>query len=290
MKRDFILLSLSLAVLISVFYVFQQNQIAKESITYFPIDPSVSFPKAATSIQLQKQRYDAYSIEWETTSNLNKRAYLRQNMSLLYANGKLVSKMGEWKQNTMELSEKKTVVEKESKKFEAISFHYAEIHDKDEHIFSSQKITKDFLYVVNSQYDHQAKAFRNAETEDEQAWEKLLDSQTKEYLHYYFNQSIKKNQLALKQYPLRLLLTDFEKFNEEPLKGFTQKQTAKIIGQLMEGLYKNYFLGIRTINGNIVDPIGSTIPIILIGKDHLLVAFTTKDGESVILRQQISNL
>jgi len=290
MKRDFILLSLSLAVLISVFYVFQQNQIAKESITYFPIDPSVSFPKAATSIQLQKQRYDAYSIEWETTSNLNKRAYLRQNMSLLYANGKLVSKMGEWKQNTMELSEKKTVVEKESKKFEAISFHYAEIHDKDEHIFSSQKITKDFLYVVNSQYDHQAKAFRNAETDDEQAWEKLLDSQTKEYLHYYFNQSIKKNQLSLKQYPLRLLLTDFEKFNEEPLKGFTQKQTAKIIGQLMEGLYKNYFLGIRTINGNIVDPIGSTIPIILIGKDHLLVAFTTKDGESVILRQQISNL
>ena len=290
MKRDFILLSLSLAVLISVFYVFQQNQIAKESITYFPIDPSVSFPKAATSIQLQKQRYDAYSIEWETTSNLNKRAYLRQNMSLLYANGKLVSKMGEWKQNTMELSEKKTVVEKESKKFEAISFHYAEIHDKDEHIFSSQKITKDFLYVVNSQYDHQAKAFRNAETDDEQAWEKLLDSQTKEYLHYYFNQSIKKNQLSLKQYPLRLLLTDFEKFNEEPLKGFTQKQTARIIGQLMEGLYKNYFLGIRTINGNIVDPIGSTIPIILIGKDHLLVAFTTKDGESVILRQQISNL
>lgn len=290
MKRDFILLSLSLAVLISVFYVFQQNQIAKESITYFPIDPTVSFPKAETSIQLQKQRYDEYSIEWETTSNLNKRAYLRQNMSLLYANGKLVSKMGEWKQNTMELSEKKTVVEKESKKFEAISFHYAEIHDKQEHIFSSQKITNDFLYVVNSKYNNQAKAFRIPEDQDETEWKKLLDSETKEYISYYFNQSIKNNQLSLEQYPLQLLLTDFQKFNEEPLKGFTKKQTAKIIGQLMEGLYKNYFLGIRTANGDIIDPIGSTVPIILISKDHLLVEFTTQDGESIILRQQISNL
>ncbi|PKG25728.1 hypothetical protein [Niallia nealsonii] len=290
MKRDFILLSLSLAVLISVFYVFQQNQIAKESITYFPIDPTVSFPKAETSIQLQNQKYDEYSIEWETTSNLNKRAYLRQNMSLLYANGKLVSKMGEWKQNTMELSERKTVVEKESKKFEAISFHYAEIHDKNERIFSSQKITDDFLYVVNSKYDNQAKAFRNAKNQDETKWKKLLDSQTKEYLYYYFNQSIKKNQLSLEQYPLRLLLTDLEKFNEEPLKGFTKQQTAKIIGQLMEGLYKNYFLGIRTADGDIIDPIGSTIPIILIAKDHLLVEFTTKNGESIILRQQISTL
>ncbi|MFT8319282.1 MAG: hypothetical protein ABF649_00080 [Bacillus sp. (in: firmicutes)] len=287
MKRDFLLLSFSLALIISIFYIFQQNQIAKESITYFPIDPNVSFPKAETSITLAKQKNDAYSIQWETTSNLNKVAYLRQNMSLLYANGKLVSTMGEWKQNTMELTEQKTLVEKESRLFQSISFHYAEIHDVNDRIFSSQKITDAFLYVINSRFDSTAKAFKIPQTMEEKQWKRVLDSETKHYVDYYFNESFKKNGLSLDQYPIHLLLTDLSTYHHTPFKGFTKEKTAQIIGQLTEGLYKNYFLGIRKQDGTITDPIGSTIPSILINKDHLLILFTTKDGESIILRQQI---
>ncbi|MEM5598719.1 hypothetical protein AAHB53_24820 [Niallia circulans] len=55
MKKDFIRLSLSLIILISIFYIFQQKQIAKESITYFPIDPTVTFPKANTTLTFSKK-------------------------------------------------------------------------------------------------------------------------------------------------------------------------------------------------------------------------------------------
>ncbi len=283
------LLSFCLLIIISIFYIFQQKQIAKESITYFPIDPTVSFPIAETSITLEKQKNDNYSILWETTSNLNKRAYLRQHMSLLYANGKLVSTMGEWKQHTMLLTERKSVVEKESRLFKTISFHYAEIHDDSDRIFSSQKITDDFLYVINSRFDNKAKAFKTPQSREEKEWKKTLDSETNHYITYYFNKGVKENRLLLNQYPIRLLLTDLSKYDNLPFKGFTKEKTAQIIGQLTEGLYKNYFLGIRKKDGTIVDPIGSTIPSILINKDHLLVEFTTKDGESVILRQRITN-
>ncbi|WP_445490430.1 hypothetical protein [Niallia sp. 03133] len=287
MKRDFIFLSLILASIISIFYIFQQNQIAKESITYFPIDPTVSFPKAETFIALEKQKDDHYNIQWETNSSLNKRAYLRQNIGFLYANGRLISTMGDWKQNTLELTERKKVVEKESRLFQAISFHYAEIHDANDRIFSSQKITDNFLYVINSRFDHKATAFKTPQSTKEYEWKKVLDSETKNYTTYYVNENIKKNNLSLKHYPIQIPLTELSNYQDVPFRGFTKEKTAQIIGQLTEGLYKNYFLGIRKEDGAIVDPIGSSMPFILINKDHLLVLFTTQDGESILLRQQI---
>ena len=290
MKKDFIRLTLSLLILIAIFYIFQQKQIAKESITYFPIDPTVTFPKATTSLTYSKQRFDEYSILWETNSSINKRAYLRQDMSLLYANGKLISLMGEWKQNTLELSEKKTVVERESNLLQAISFHYAEIHDGTERIFSSQKISADNLYVINSKFENTPISFHTPINPDEEKWAKTLDKQTLDYVTYSYHQVLKKFHISPENYHTKRLLTDLLPYNNQALPRFSKEQSAKIIGQLTEGLYKNYFLGIMKESGTIVDPIGSSIPVLLINDNHLLILFTTKDGDPIVLRQQISTL
>ncbi|PLR76950.1 hypothetical protein CU633_12830 [Bacillus sp. V3-13] len=68
-------------------------------------------------------------------------------------------------------------------------------------------------------------------------------------------------------------------------------RTNEIPGHLWEGLYKNYFLGIQKKDGTIIDPIDSSMPLILLAKDqsHLLVAFETADREPVILRQRIQD-
>ncbi|WP_312092197.1 hypothetical protein [Niallia sp.] len=290
MKKDFIRLSISLIILIAIFYIFQQKQIAKESITYFPIDPTVTFPKANTTLTFSKKRFDEYSILWESNSSINKRAYLRQDMSFLYANGKLISTMGEWKQNTLELSEEKTVVERESNYLQAITFHYAEIHDTSERIFSSQKISADNLYVINSKFENTPLSFHIPNNLVEKDWATTLDKQTRDYIEYSYRQVLKKFHISEEQYDTKLLLTELTQYNDSPLPSFSKEQSAKIIGQLTEGLYKNYFLGIIKEDGTIADPIGSSIPVLLVNNNHLLVLFTTKDGEPIVLRQQISTL
>lgn len=290
MKKDFVRLSISLIILIAIFYIFQQKQIAKESITYFPIDPTVSFPKANTSLTFSKKRFDEYSILWQSNSSINKQAYLRQDMSLLYANGKLKSTMGEWKQNTLELSEEKTVVERESNLLQAITFHYAEIHDTNARIFSSQKISADNLYVVNSKFENTPLSFHTPNNLVEKDWATTMDKEALDYVDYSFRQGLKKFHISANQYDTKLLLTELPKYNDTPLPLFSKEQSAKIIGQLTEGLYKNYFLGIIKEDGTIVDPIGSSVPVLLINENHLLVLFTTEDGEPIVLRQQISTL
>ncbi|PAD86442.1 hypothetical protein CHH55_18000 [Niallia circulans] len=290
MKKDFIRLSLSLIILISIFYIFQQKQIAKESITYFPIDPTVTFPKANTTLTFSKKRFDEYSIIWESHSSINKVAYLRQDMSLLYANGKLINTMGEWKQNTLELSGKKTIVERESNFLQAITFHYAEIHDSSERIFSSQKTSTDNLYIINSKFENAPLTFHTASNLTEKDWAKTLEKEALNDVEYAYLQVLKKFHISPEQYHTKLLLTDLINYNDAPLPNFSKEQSAKIIGQLTEGLYKNYFLGVIKEDGTIADPIGSSIPVLLINDNHLLILFTTVDGEAIVLRQQISTL
>ena len=84
-------------------------------------------------------------------------------------------------------------------------------------------------------------------------------------------------------------LTSIYQYEEVPLPGFNKEQTQAIIGRLWEGLYKNYFLGVKKQDGTTIDPIGSTIPLILVSTDqtHLLVVSELKDDDIMLLKQQI---
>jgi hypothetical protein len=270
-----------------IFTMFNPAKQVKESFTYFPTNHDVLFQTAETTLTFMNDNNKGYELLWRTGSILDRKAYLRQDISLLFENGRLVSLMGkDWKQNEDKISLESSVIQNESANYQAISFHHAEIHDH-EQITSSQKHSHDGLYVLNSKF-HPLHSFRLPVHQQDEEWKKLID----EYIDNKLNLSLKAAQkqysLDLNQYTIFPVTTIYH-YEDHPLPGFTESETKEIVGRLWEGLYKNYFLGVKKKDGTSTDPIHSTIPIILVAKDqtHLMVISKLSDGEIMLLKQRI---
>jgi hypothetical protein len=141
MKKNIVIYSIILIIFFTAVINLRDNKV-QESITYFPIDPKVSFTEAKTTLNLFSQNSkDQYSLQWHLTSSLDKKAYLRQDVGFLFLNGKLIGKLGRWKEKTKKLEQEKIETEKESAFFQAFTFHYAEIHENENKIFSAQTMS-----------------------------------------------------------------------------------------------------------------------------------------------------
>jgi hypothetical protein len=286
MMKKLVLIA-ALLLIISLFSFFIHRP-TKEAIIFFPINPRVTFSEAKTTLQLQSQKRDGkYSLLWSTSSALDRNAYLRQDISLLFADGRLVDRLSKWKSNSQTLTQEKIVTARDSHFFQAISFHYGELHEE-ETITSSQTMTSDYLYVIDSPYSPLA-SFHRAATQDEKEWQNVLNKTTTEFLRHTSESLLSHFSIQNQRY-YSLYLPDLIVYNEQPLPDLSMEKTQEIIGKLWEGLYKSYFLGIKKEDGSILSPIGSTTPLILVSKDysHLLVLTETKDGEKIRLIQQIS--
>ena len=253
----------------SVIFYQSRSPKVQESITFFPIDPNVTFKNAVTSLQLT----DTNTVLWKIDSTLDRKAYLRQDAGLLFSNGRLIGKLGEWKQQTPSLSQTKKLTVDENSLLQAITFHHAEIHDRRGQISSAQALSSTQLYV---------------KTKTQAQWKQQLNEQTERMLQYSWNKGVRHFSIHLNHYqafPLQL----FNERVKSGLPGYTKKETERIVGELWEGLYKNYFLGIKKADGSMTSPIGSTLPLILLAKDktHLLVLTETADKEPILLRQMI---
>ncbi|MCP3741403.1 hypothetical protein [Rossellomorea sp. BNER] len=262
--------------------------LAKESIIFFPIDEEAFYKTAETQLNLEdKKMNNHFQIDWKISSTLSEDAYLRQDIGFLFMNGVLRAKMNKWEQNTDRVIEEKTVEGNESSLIEAVSFHYSEIHETEEDFTSSQRMSEDQLYVIDSNF-HPLTGFQKPSKKSEEEWKSTLDRVTKQQLDYSWDKVIKENKIDLNQY-IQIPLTELPAYNDIPVKGFTSEQWKFVVGNLWEGLYKNYFLGIKKQDGTVVDSLGSTIPLLLINKNkkELLVVTTTKDGESMLLKQAL---
>ncbi|WP_299087927.1 hypothetical protein [uncultured Metabacillus sp.] len=156
-------------------YAYYHGKSVRESIIFFPIDDSVNFEKASTSLQfVGKKDADEYTIEWEVTSITNKKIFLRQDISLLFADGKLLDTLSEWEDQSQKLSQFKKVSGKDSSHYQAISLHYGEIHLENNLIRSTHYITYDHLYVIDSEFT-ELFSFKKPHTEEEQEWKDILD-------------------------------------------------------------------------------------------------------------------
>jgi len=283
-----IIFFLTVAMLIYVLLPTYNEPPTEESIIFFPIDPNVKFSQATTTLSLHPNKINGqYVLGWNVSSNLDRKAYLRQDISLLFANGRLKGIASKWKENSQIIVQEKDIELKDSQLFQAISFHHGEIHENSS-IKSSQKMSGDQIFVVDSAH-HPLASFRTAKTSWEKEWEKVLTKTTNEFVAYKTNQLINHYSIQTSKYH-RYYLSDLINYNEKPFPGISIDKTKKIVGNLWEGLYKNYFLGIKKSDGTIVSPIGSTMPAVLISKDfsHLKVLFETKDGTKMLLVQQIS--
>lgn len=280
---------LVLCTFITMILIFSREQNSIQTITFFPIDPTVSFLYAETEMtNVQKIGKNQYSLLWRVESMLDQHAYLRQDIGLLYANGRLVAKANKWQENVDVIFQEQKLIEDGAKLLQAISFHQAELHRNHERISSAQKESKDEVYIVPR--SNSVLTFKQPKTKEQAHFKTNLDQTVNAELLESWRNAIKTFKLAQNKYT-SFPLTSLSEFETKPLPGFSKQKTEQIIGRLWEGLYKNYFLGIKTKNGTIVNPISSTIPLILIANDHthLLVIFQTRDQEPVLLRQNIPN-
>jgi hypothetical protein len=261
----------------------------RESIIFFPLSDQVFFTETYTTLSLiGKKNSEEYAIEWDVHSSTSEEIYLRQDISMLFADGILRDTLSEWEDNSQKLAQYVKVTGKDSSHYQAISFHYGEIHINEEAIHSVQKMSDDHLYVIHSSFSPLT-SFRTPETREENEWKEILDHIQNQHLHYRWNSLMKHFQIDESQY-YPIPFTELSSYNEKALNGLTFEQTQIVIGKLWEGLYKNYFLGLKQKDGSIEDPIGSSVPLILVAKDHshLLVLIEGKSGYPYKLYQRIS--
>lgn len=266
-----------------VSYLFFQHQ-SVQTITYFPIDPEESFTKAQTKISAKKEQPNhSYSIDWASHSNSNTEVYLRQDVSLLFENGRLKGVASKWKEDHKTIQLEKQLQGKSSNHYQSISFHHGEIHDPNGQIKGMQHMSDAELYVVDAP-DGQIESFSEPANQLTAEWKDTLDLSTKQQLLDHWNQLMNHYQIDKTDYK-SIPLTTLSRYNEKNLPNMTQEETDQVIGRLWEGLYKNYIVPVSSGKS---DTSSSFIPMVLLAKDksHLLVLYQL-DGEQQKLIQQL---
>lgn len=269
MNKWLFFLCLTLFLILSISYILKNN--ATPAITYFPDDEKSTFTKAESNLELFLPKgNDSYEIVWTSDSESDKAMYLRQDASLLFDNGRLRGVRSTWTQDTEQIHIEEKFLSEDSSFFQVITFHHGEIHYPDEQIKSIHQLSADHLYVIDSP-STSLDSFKTPEGKFEKEWEDLLDRTTKQQLLYHWNQLFTHFSIDSGSY-LSVPLTSLVKYDTTPLPYMSQEQTNKVMGQLWEGLYKNYIIpAVNTENSQL----HSYVPIVLFDKEnnHLIVLY-----------------
>ena len=260
--RNYLILFLVVGVLL--FVIFQVNQRVETAIQYFPPDDEALIDHAETNLDKQD-----HTVTWEVMSSSSNFAYLRQDVSLLYVNGQFKGVLNKWKQDQENMNMEQTFDIQHDALLQSISFHYGELHNHSDDITSIQKMTSDNLHLFPDE-QKEATSLTLIDEQLQDHWQKLMK-------HY---------EMTPTDYEI-IPLTDLIQYEETALQGQTMEATQKIVGQLWEGLYKNYIVPLSTSKDEI--PI-HWMPVILIAKDnsHLIVLFEI-EGKKHQLKQNISS-
>jgi hypothetical protein len=279
---------LVLMVILALGIKFIYKPPTQESIIFFPINEHATYESALTFLNLHPEKKDHYyEVDWKMSSKLDEPAFLRQDVGFLFMNGRLKLKLNEWEQDTDQIVQEETIKGKESSILQALSFHYSEIHENDNEYTSAQKMTEDKLYVIDSNFSP-LNSFRQPGTKAEKEWKSIIDRVSTQQLDFLWEKGIESFNIPVEEYTA-IPLTQLPSIENQPQEGFDKKEWERLIGNLWEGLYKNYYLGIKKEDGTIIDSIDSTIPLILIKKDkkELLVLLIDKNGDPQLLRQRL---
>lgn len=278
MKKLFFLLFVIFVILGSF---LAMNVKVAPAITYFPIDYGTGFNTANTMLDPTLTNAD-YKIHWKVHSVSEVPLYLRQDISLLFGDGELKGMRSQWRENTDVISYSEEITDNQNQKWEAITFHYGEIHT-DERINSIQQMSESKLYVFNNGSGFQS--FQNAEDNKQSAYQSSLDAKTMKKLLEHWQDLISHFHININDYH-SIPLTDLSIYQQKHLPTMNQEKTDRIIGQLWEGLYKNYLLPYIDSEKKLI----SYTPLILLAKDgkELIVLFEI-NGERKKLIQKIGD-
>ncbi|WP_226583030.1 hypothetical protein [Halobacillus litoralis] len=266
---------LALAIIIALYTQFDKD---KSVIKYFPIDVERTFKSFGTTLDFgQQEDEDEYEVFWKVSSESDGPMYLRQDVSLLYVNGRLKGIVSKWEENGTVIEKETSIHGEDSQKYQAISFHHGEIHEGEVPIKSIQATSKDELYVIDSPHTVRS-SFKSPMTPEEKEWKKRLDHTIHQQIEAQWTELLNHYQIPKEEYTL-VPLTDLADYTDTPFPGTTEENFERIKGQLWEGLYKNYVLGISDTKSS--HPIQSYIPLILFDKKgkHLIVLYEDDTGK-----------
>ena len=285
MKGQYIYNFILLLVTVIIMIYFSTTRQAEETIIFFPIDPTLHFEDAATHVTAKTVNNKTYQVQWQTRSTLAEPAYLRQDVSLLYKNGNLIGILNKWKQHEQTIIQKDKQKERDSARYDAVTFHYAEVHPNKDTFTSVQQMSQAKLYAITTP---SFETFQRPVSAEQQQWQSVLDNNLNARLASRLNKSLTYFHIDKSQYETISLIELPTKANHI-FRTFPSAKREEIIGKLWEGIYKHYILGIKTEDGTVLPVAGSSIPQILVAKDQseLLVLFTLQDGTPFMLRQQL---
>lgn len=272
-KITFILIPISFIVSILVLIV---NRETTETITYFPIDDRINIESAFTSLQTTSMtEKEKILLDWTIQSTTKTPLYLRQDVSLLYKNGYLLSIINVWQTNTELIQAQESFQVSQNSLFQSISFHHGE-HHVDQHISSVQQMTQDYIFIACCQSKGQFISFKQAHNLKEEYIATLLDEHVKNQLNKHWEELMRHFNINVDDYEL-IPLFELAKYNDQPLPHLSKKKTMAVIGQLWEGLYKNYIVPLSKQKNKHTN---SMMPLILydLKGTHLIVLYKINDN------------
>lgn len=266
-------LLLCISFLIIAIYFVMTNLETEQAITYFPINNKYTFDQAESNLILIAESPRSSLIEWEVRSSSDKKHYLRQDVSLLFTNGTLTAVLNKWAQHTKTIEQKKELTIQPNTLVETISFHHAELHE-DETITSIQTMSQDQLYHFDDE------PFKKANTAAQKQKEQELKSDINLLLQTDWNELIDYFNIDQKDY-ISIPFLDIIHIKEKYLDQFSPDTRERIIGQLWEGLYKNYILQAIEKESH------EFMPLILLANDrtHILVLYKINNEKHKLIQQ-----
>lgn len=266
MSRRIIHFIFLLASLFIILFIYMLKENTRTTINFFPIDDNLYFKDAYTKLTLQSTtNKHADEVYWTSISKSSKALYLRQDVSIIFLNGKLTGVRSKWRENTDFIEVKESIHFKKKGLYQAISYHHGEAHYNESDIKSVQQMSYDELTFDLNQ---------NIKKHDKKQliiyWNDLLD---------HFNINVEKY--------MSVPFVDLYHYNDKNLPSLSKRQTDKIIGQLWEGFYENYIIPVTNNKNSVED---NLMPLILFDNHHhhLLIIFEL-NGKKEMLIQQYSH-
>lgn len=280
-RRIFYFLIPVFVFVVGITYVVNNNTLP--TITYFPLDKQNEFLETQSLLEFSHQKgNNSYNIAWTSNSESNHNLYLRQDASLLFDNGLLRGVRSKWEQDTASIQITENLSGKDNSFFQVITYHHGEVHYPDDTIKSIQHMSHDKLYV--GEFINIFRDFRKPHNTEETNKQKELEKKTKKQLLYHWDQLIKHFHIDETAYT-SVPLTHLYNYNQKALPGMSQTKTDQIIGQLWEGLYKNYIIPAAKSKKNAAP--SNYVPLILFDKQdkHLLVIFELNGKKEKLIQQ-----
>lgn len=300
-KSLFILIVLAHILPVLFFMLIGTGHESVPGVKYFPLHPEYIFETADSYLSIKKEKGESYVIRLDTISQTNHPAYLRQDISLLFQDGVLIAQNHDWKQQADTLIHRLEHPSRYNHLFEAVTYHHAEFHDtggEESDITIQQAMSSDYLYVAASKFGG-THHFHHPQTERQIRWKEVMDRGTQNHLYFEWRQAMKEFGIVHDDYFMIPLTKLPEYGDKEDLPAIPGDRQAEVIGNLWEGLYREYILG-QHGGGYPSSPpssspadaaLGSSIPLILIDKkgEHVRVIFRGGDGKYHQLYQRVSS-